>query len=177
MTRKVKYRGRFLTFVELTYADAHGQKHTWEIVDRARSDQVVIVFALTPQDEVLLTKQFRPARGKPVIEFPAGISDRGGESLRALARRELEEETGWRARSVRKALQGPISSGLSSEFGTLFIATGLRFAGKKRGREEDAIEVLRVPRAKFVAWLRRMQRRNDVEIDFKIMGALELINL
>lgn len=145
--KRIRCKGRFLKFSEITCSDGQGRSHTWETVDRVTSDQVVMVFAVTPEDEVLLTKQFRPARGKPVIELPAGIQDRKGESLTTLARRELEEETGWRAGRLKKLFQGPISSGLSSEFGTMFLARNLMFVGKKRGREEDAIEVLSIPAA------------------------------
>lgn len=44
--------------------------------------------------EVLLEKQFRPPAGKVVVEFPAGLVDKG-ETVEECAVRELREETGY----------------------------------------------------------------------------------
>jgi ADP-ribose pyrophosphatase len=53
-----------------------------------------VVFALTPDERVVLVRQYKHGIGETLLELPAGGID-GGESPAACARRELAEETGY----------------------------------------------------------------------------------
>ena len=55
---------------------------------------------MTDQQEVILVKQFRKAIERAIYEIPAGKLD-AGEGHEACGVRELEEETGCRAREFR----------------------------------------------------------------------------
>jgi len=60
----------------------------------------------------------RPTFEKPILEFPAGLIDKEGESLIEVAIRELKEETGWNAEFTPDAITtfpSPSSPGLSDE--------------------------------------------------------------
>jgi ADP-ribose pyrophosphatase len=54
----------------------------------------VNVIALTPDDRVVLIRQYRPGIDAVCIEIPGGMIDDGEDPLTA-AKRELEEETGY----------------------------------------------------------------------------------
>jgi len=54
----------------------------------------VNVVAVTPKDEFVFVRQFRPAIGAVHYELPAGVVE-DGEAIEAAARRELLEETGF----------------------------------------------------------------------------------
>lgn len=54
----------------------------------------VIVFALTPDDQVVLVEQYRHGIAEHILELPAGKID-PGEDPATCARRELSEETGY----------------------------------------------------------------------------------
>ena len=56
----------------------------------------VVVLAMTGARRLVLVRQYRPAIERVTIELPAGHVD-GGETPEAAARRELLEETGYRA--------------------------------------------------------------------------------
>lgn len=58
----------------------------------------VNVVAVTPEDEVVLVRQFRFGSGTVTTELPAGMVE-PGEASEAAARRELREETGFTART------------------------------------------------------------------------------
>ena len=95
---------------------------------------------MMPVDEnrrLLLVRQYRlPARAS-LWEFPAGRVD-PGETLLAAARRELLEETGYRARNWKKLVSFYASPGYVSEKMTIFLATGLT-AGQARPMEDEKI--------------------------------------
>jgi ADP-ribose pyrophosphatase len=57
-------------------------------------DYVAIV-AYTTKGDVVLVRQYRPAIDATTLELPSGLVD-GKDDAEATARRELEEETGYR---------------------------------------------------------------------------------
>ena len=60
----------------------------------------VVVVAYTIRGELVLVRQYRPAIEGSTLELPSGLID-AGEDAEATARRELEEETGYRATDLR----------------------------------------------------------------------------
>lgn len=117
-----------------------GQKYTKrEIVERGPS---VAVVAVTEDDELLLVKQFRKAVDKELIELPAGMIDFEEEPVKA-AIRELEEETGYIAKSCDYILEMYSSPGFCDERIYIFFADGLMI-GEQNFDEFESIEVLKV---------------------------------
>jgi ADP-ribose pyrophosphatase len=151
-------------------ADGH-----WEFVERTNTSGCVVILARTDADELILVEQYRPAVRARVIALPAGLAgDVAGaekEALAEAAKREFEEETGYRAERVHLQMTGPSSSGLTSEIMTFFRAKGVR---KIDGQEPDADEGITchaVPMQGLMAWLRNREREGFL-IDYKIYAAL-----
>ena len=59
----------------------------------------VVILTLTPEEKIVLVRQFRPALGKYTLEVPAGTVNEF-ESPEAAVERELYEETGFRCHKV-----------------------------------------------------------------------------
>jgi 8-oxo-dGTP pyrophosphatase MutT (NUDIX family) len=168
----VRWKGRFMSAVEIHYRDAKGVVRTWEAIERVGIGGIVVMVAVTPSDTVLLEKQFRPPLGRDVIELPAGLVD-PGESMEAAARRELIEETGWSANELRFLAEGPMSTGASTEIIRTFLCTGLEHVGKSGGDDNEIIEVIEVPLEGVGAYL-NSARSQGILVDLKVFGLVEL---
>lgn len=124
---------------------------------------------------VLLERQYRYAAGMRMWELPAGRVDPGENQLTA-AKRELIEETGYRASRWQKALFFYVSPGFLDESMTVYLASGLK-KGVAEPEEDERIAVRFFPLkqavrmaisgkivdAKTIAsllWLEKKLRRN-----------------
>lgn len=166
--REVLYEGQWLRMV---------RKGHWEYCERTHGEgMAVIVIAVTPADEVLFVEQHRIPLGARTIEMPAGLvaDDHDHDTLEAAARRELEEETGWRPRDVDVLLVGPTSSGMSNERIAFVRARNLERVGAGGGVGSEAITVHAVPRAGAAAWLVQ-KGREGYELDLKLWAGLWMI--
>jgi ADP-ribose pyrophosphatase len=84
--------------------------------------------AVVPIDDhgrVVLVRQYRHATGSWLLEVPAGKLDHPGESPEACARREVEEETGFRAAVLEPLGWIWATPGYSDEKIWLYVARGL----------------------------------------------------
>lgn len=103
----------------------------------------VVAIALFDDESVLLVRQYRYAVRRHLLELPAGKID-PGEDLLGCARRELEEETGYRARDWRHLGTLHPCVGYSDEHIEIFLATGLEHVGQ-HSDEDEFIEPVRMP--------------------------------
>jgi len=162
MKAKVNKRARKVTIGEGNFI-RFVRKGEWEYAERNNCSGIVIIIAMTDKDNVLFVEQYRPPVGKKVIEFPAGLMNdfqvKKRESLSASAKRELFEETGYKAKKIVTLLKGPVSSGASSDIVTIVRAFDLQKAGKGGGDHLESIIVHEVALKKVDAWLKKMERK------------------
>lgn len=88
----------------------------------------VVIVPLLDRSRTVFVRQYRRAIRRELLELPAGTLGRG-EGAIACARRELQEETGWQARELRRIGQFYAAPGFISEQLTVFLATQLRLVG------------------------------------------------
>ncbi|MBW3553246.1 MAG: NUDIX hydrolase [Gemmatimonadetes bacterium] len=93
---------------------------------------------------VVLIRQFRYAAGGDIYEVPAGRPDRQGEPWKDVARRELEEETGYVARDLERLTTIYTTPGFTDERIHLFLATGLS-RGTVGLDDDEFMEVITMP--------------------------------
>lgn len=98
-----------------------------------------VMMAVDAKNRILLVRQYRlPVRAN-VWELPAGRLDPGETALRA-ARRELLEETGYKARKWKKLGRMIPSPGYVAEVMNIFLARDL-IEGEAQPMEDERIEV------------------------------------
>ena len=150
----------------------------WEYVTRARSIRAAVILALDgPPEarEIVIIDQYRVPVGRRCLELPAGLIGDGagdeGEGPIETAKRELEEETGYRARDWTDLGEFWSSPGMVSESFSLIRASGLERVGEGGGDEHEDIVVHRVPVAEMPDFVRR-SRENGLAVDVRLLAVL-----
>jgi ADP-ribose pyrophosphatase len=134
----VLHTGRYLEVRQATIQRADGSRSQRDIVWHPGA---VTIVAVDEVDRVLLVRQWRVPAGRALLELPAGtldVHDGTTEDPDLAARRELEEETGYRAATWRKVSSFWTAPGFASELMHLYLATDLQAAHHDRlGPDED----------------------------------------
>lgn len=148
----------------------------WEYASRARGIRAAVILALDAGD-VILVEQYRVPLGKFCLELPAGLigDETEGEGALESARRELEEETGFRAAQWEDLGEFWSSPGMITESFTLLKATGLTQVGDGGGTEHEQIVVHRVPLhriAETIAQHRAQGHAIDAKLLMLLAGAI-----
>jgi ADP-ribose pyrophosphatase len=137
LSSKTVYKGRIFTVVLDRVREPSGMLVTREIV-RHRGSVVILAVEGKRAPKVLLERQYRYAAQGELWELPAGKID-GGEDPLVAAKRELLEETGYKARSWKKFLEFYVSPGFLDEMMFIYLATGL-ILGKAQPEADEFIE-------------------------------------
>ena len=141
LSQQVVYKGKKIEVRVDRVLDVDGKEREWELV--VHPGAVCIVARPTP-DDVLLIRQYRHATGKELLEIPAGTLN-SRESPIDCAYRELEEETGYRAKNMVERARFYTTPGFTTEFMYLYEASDL-VQTQTNFDEDEAIEVEMVSR-------------------------------
>jgi ADP-ribose pyrophosphatase len=147
---------------------------SWEYAERPNSPAGIVILAVTPENKLLLTEQYRVPLQKNVIELPAGLAgdeEYGGEEYVEAARRELREETGYEAEIWEPLVSGPTSAGLSNEIVIFFRGRNLRKVGDGGGSKDEKIVVHEVPLQEICKWLEN-KGKEGLTVDPRIYAGL-----
>jgi len=123
--------------------------------DVVRHNGSVVILAVddrkNPEDpDILLIRQYRHAAGQFLLEIPAGRIE-PGEKLLPAAKRELLEETGYRALKWTRLVQYYASPGFVAESMDILLAENLVHApGEGTPDEDEHIEVHPTPLSEAV---------------------------
>ena len=113
-----------------------GREADFQVLD---APDWVNVIAITPEQQVLLIRQYRHGTRDVTVEIPGGTVDPGEAPLEA-ARRELAEETGFEADSWEACgVVEPNPAFLTNRTHT-FVANGARRTGPQRPDDHEEIE-------------------------------------
>jgi ADP-ribose pyrophosphatase len=145
ISSKIAYKGKVFNVFTDTLIEPGGHRNVRDIV---RHNGSVVILAVdeskNPSDpDVILERQYRHAAGQFLIELPAGSRD-PGEAPLAAAKREMIEETGYRAKRWTMLLRYFASPGFLGEWMQIYLARDIR-QGEARLEEDENLEVFRMP--------------------------------
>jgi len=166
--RRLIYRGRVIRLVREVLA-VQGRRMIRETV---RHPGAVVIVPMVDRSHMVFVRQYRRAVGRELLELPAGTLS-AGERPAHCARRELQEEIGWRARRWRRLGQFYPAPGFTSEQMTVFLAQDLQPVSAP----PDPDELIHLVVLSLRAALRSIQtgRLQDAKSIIAIFFALEAL--
>ena len=139
--REVVYQGSVLKFCRDTIQTPDGRTEYYDFIDHSRAAACVAVDAA---GRVLLVRQYREAIDRVATEIPAGGINRGETSLQAAAR-ELEEETGYRAKRITPLISEITAIAYCNEVVDVFLAEELEKTSQHLDPDESIDPVFFTP--------------------------------
>lgn len=143
------FQGRVFALKRDRVLEPGGVEATREIIVHPGS---VVVLPVFPDGQILMVRQYRHAAGQYMWELVAGHREERETFLEA-APRELQEETGYTARSFRKLLEFYPSPGLLGEKMEVYLAEGLT-KGRSKQEDDEKITHRRFTLAELAEWIR-----------------------
>jgi ADP-ribose pyrophosphatase len=145
LASQVSYNGPLFRVFSEEIREPNGKQVKRDII---RHNGSVVVLAVDNSKSkkdplILIERQFRHAAEQYLYEVPAGKMDEGEKRL-AAAKRELMEETGYRAKKWTKLVRYYASPGFLGEWMQVFLAEDLT-PGEAKPEEDESLELQFVP--------------------------------
>jgi ADP-ribose pyrophosphatase len=151
ISSKLAYKGKVFSVFTDKVEEPSGLVHTRDVI---RHNGSVVILAVdeskNPADpDIILIRQYRHAAGQFLIELPAGRVD-ANEATLAAAKREMIEETGYRAKRWTLLTKYFASPGFLGEWMQIYLARDLR-EGTATPEPDENIEIFRLPLSEALA--------------------------
>jgi 8-oxo-dGTP pyrophosphatase MutT (NUDIX family) len=98
------------------------------------------IVAVTPGDDLVLLRQYRPGLDAVHYEIPAGVVEEG-ESIEAAAQRELREETGFAGGTWTALTSLSANPALQDNLTTTYLAEGVERVGAPAPEQTEDLRV------------------------------------
>jgi ADP-ribose pyrophosphatase len=141
LSSTLKYEGKLFKVFSDHIVEPNGVESTREVVSHSGS---VVILAVDDSKSkrdplIVMERQYRHAAGQYMWELPAGKID-GDEGRLAAAKRELIEETGYRAKKWTPLVRYFASPGFLCEWMQVFLAEGLTL-GEAQPEDDERIDL------------------------------------
>lgn len=161
LSSKIAYKGRVFNITADRVLEPNGITAERDVV-RHSGSVVILPVEDSADPRILLERQYRYSARAYMWELPAGRID-PGETTLAGAKRELAEETGYRAKRWKKHLFFYPSPGFLDETMTVFLAQGLT-PGEAQPEDDEKIEFELIPISRVVKMIASGQIRDGKTI-------------
>ena len=132
----VIYNGNYLSLINVDVELPDGNLSNRDIIKHPGACAII---PFLNDNEVILVEQFRKPLEKTLLEIPAGKLNKN-ETPITCAHRELEEETGYKAKDMIYLGKIATAPGFCAEIIHLFKATNL-YEGKKSCDEDEFTDI------------------------------------
>lgn len=127
----------------------------------------VMVLAFTPDNQLLLTKEYRHPTKKVLLGCPGGIVDEGEDPLMA-AKRELLEETGYSATHFEMMGSSYPFPGVTSQKTFYVLAKGAYFLEAPKPEDTEYIDSFLIDFKTLASFM----KETELEQDANLLAAL-----
>lgn len=131
--QRLFYQGRKFNFDVNRLRLPNGSEGDWECI---RHPGGALAVPVTPEGKLVLLRQYRFAAAGRLLEFPAGTIEPNEDPAETI-KREIEEETGYRAHKWKKLGQFFLAPGYSDEIIYAFLAQDLEPLEKPPAQDDD----------------------------------------
>lgn len=131
--RELKFKGAILEFYQDTMEIGGTHTVVWDFIRHKGAAAVVPVLE---DGRILMVRQYRNALERYTLEIPAGALDREGEPGIDCARRELEEETGYRCDKLEWLITLRTTVAFCNERIEVFVAEDLTMSEQHLDEDE-----------------------------------------
>jgi len=159
LSSEVLFQGRVFSLRREKIAEPSGLVATREIVFHPGS---VVVVPVLDDGRIVLIRQYRHAAGQYLWELVAGHKEPDEDPIEG-AHRELQEETGYTAKRIKKLFEIFPSPGLLGERMDIFMAQGLT-KGKARPEDDEKITQRIFTLREAKVWIRSGKIRDSKTI-------------
>ena len=133
VSSELVYRGKAVSVKREVVQLPSGKRIYREVVIHRGASAII---PLKSDNEIIFVEQYRHPIGETILEIPAGTL-KPGEDPEECARRELEEETGYRAGELTHLITIYPSPGYSSEKLYIYLAKNLKRGAQSLELDED----------------------------------------
>jgi ADP-ribose pyrophosphatase len=126
-----------------------GRKVKREVIEHRGA---AAILAFDENNKIILVKQHRFPHGY-VLEIPAGTLEKG-EDPKKCAFRELEEETGYKAKNMTSLITFYPSIGYNTEVIHCFVASRLKKISELKLDEDEILSVVKMDLARVIKMIK-----------------------
>ena len=135
-----KYDGPRFKIIQKQYERQDGLNI---IRDCVEPGDAVIILAVNENNEVFFIEQYRETIENVALELPAGMIEKD-EDPKDAARRELEEETGIKAKNIEYLTSCFTSAGYTSEKIYIYVAKDLEYGSQHLDETEEILNIRKI---------------------------------
>lgn len=137
--QKEIYKGKRVHLVAEQLLLPDGKESEWELIIHPGASAIIPV---DDNGKIIMVRQYRNAADKYTLEIPAGTLDSPDEDPLNCAKRELEEETGYRSDNVDFLFNFYSAIGICNELINIYVAKNL-IESKQNLDEDEFVEIER----------------------------------
>lgn len=167
LSKRARFNGRLVSLDTVKKRLPNGYVVELDIIEHPGASLIVPFLS---KDRIIILRQFRPVINRYIYEFPAGTFNKGEDAV-TCAKRELLEEAGYSARTLKRIGKIYPVPGYSTESIAIFRACRLKLRALHPEKDES-IKVMVLSRKQLL----RLFKQGRI-IDAKTICALSLCGL